>query len=155
MYDRLSDKEIAYLEAKGFRRWTKAGMDRLYVPATKLGLEIRRYKSGNIASATFNGEPISNSDARRLMDAKTYLNVSDSMIHSTDDRLFHAAVEIVANAIACGGDPEVEAIIMAGYPEPDDSDDDDEEYIPSATAGDYSPNCPWKAPGMRVSDFIR
>lgn len=31
---------------------------------------------------------------------------------------------------------------------------DDEEYTPSATAGDYSPSCPWNAPGMRVSDFI-
>lgn len=24
----------------------------------------------------------------------------------------------------------------------------------SATEGNYSPNCPWNAPGMRVSDFI-
>lgn len=29
-----------------------------------------------------------------------------------------------------------------------------EEYTPSATAGDYSPSCPWNAPGMSVSDFI-
>lgn len=30
----------------------------------------------------------------------------------------------------------------------------EEEYTPSATAGDYSPSCPWNAPGMRVSDFL-
>ena len=30
----------------------------------------------------------------------------------------------------------------------------DEEYTPSATAGDYSPSCPWNAPGMSMSDFI-
>lgn len=35
-------------------------------------------------------------------------------------------------------------------PEPEDYHD-----IPSATAGDYSPSCPWNAPGMSVSDFIR
>jgi hypothetical protein len=27
-------------------------------------------------------------------------------------------------------------------------------YTPSATAGDYSPSCPWKAPGCSISDFI-
>jgi len=32
--------------------------------------------------------------------------------------------------------------------------DDDENYIPSASAGDYSPSNPWDAPGMSVSDFI-
>lgn len=30
----------------------------------------------------------------------------------------------------------------------------DEPYTPSATNGDYSPSCPWNAPGMSVSDFI-
>ena len=29
-----------------------------------------------------------------------------------------------------------------------------EEYTPSATYGDYSPSCPWNAPGMSISDFI-
>ena len=31
---------------------------------------------------------------------------------------------------------------------------EDEYYTPSATHGDYSPSCPWKAPGMSISDFI-
>lgn len=31
---------------------------------------------------------------------------------------------------------------------------EDDEYTPSATAGDYSPSCPWEAPGMSVADFI-
>ena len=30
----------------------------------------------------------------------------------------------------------------------------DEEYVPSATNGDYSPGNPWDAPGMSVKDFI-
>jgi hypothetical protein len=28
------------------------------------------------------------------------------------------------------------------------------EYTPSATAGDYSLGNPWDAPGMSISDFI-
>lgn len=31
---------------------------------------------------------------------------------------------------------------------------DDDEYIPSSTAGDYSPGNPWDVPGMSISDFI-
>lgn len=30
----------------------------------------------------------------------------------------------------------------------------EERYTPSATHGDYSPSCPWNAPGMSVKDFI-
>lgn len=33
-------------------------------------------------------------------------------------------------------------------------DDDEDEYIPSAENGDYSPSNPWDAPGMSISDFI-
>ena len=33
-------------------------------------------------------------------------------------------------------------------------DDFDEEYIPSAENGDYSPSNPWDAPGMSAKDFI-
>ena len=32
--------------------------------------------------------------------------------------------------------------------------DEDEDYIPSSTRGDYSPSHPWDAPGMKISDFI-
>lgn len=30
----------------------------------------------------------------------------------------------------------------------------DEDYIPSATNGDYGPSHPWDAPGMSIHDFI-
>lgn len=33
-------------------------------------------------------------------------------------------------------------------------DEDDDEYVPSSTNGDYSPSNPWDAPGMNMSDFI-
>lgn len=35
-----------------------------------------------------------------------------------------------------------------------DLDDEDEEYVPSAENGDYSPSNPWDAPGMSAKDFI-
>jgi hypothetical protein len=31
---------------------------------------------------------------------------------------------------------------------------EDEEYVPSAENGDYSPGNPWDAPGMSIHDFI-
>ena len=34
------------------------------------------------------------------------------------------------------------------------TDDYEDDYIPSATAGDYSPSNPWDAPGMSIHDFI-
>lgn len=36
----------------------------------------------------------------------------------------------------------------------DESDYDDEEYIPSSTNRDYGPSNPWDAPGMSIRDFI-
>lgn len=30
----------------------------------------------------------------------------------------------------------------------------DDNYVPSAERGDYSPSNPWDAPGMKMSDFI-
>ena len=38
--------------------------------------------------------------------------------------------------------------------EDDEPEWDDEDYIPSAENGDYSPSHPWDAPGMSISDFI-
>lgn len=33
-------------------------------------------------------------------------------------------------------------------------DDEENDYTPSATNGDYSPSNPWDAPGMSIRDFI-
>ena len=40
------------------------------------------------------------------------------------------------------------------YEDPSEYEDDEDEYTPSATAGDYSPSNPWDAPGMSIRDFI-
>ena len=36
----------------------------------------------------------------------------------------------------------------------EETDWDDEDYIPSSTRRDYSPSNPWDAPGMSIKDFI-
>lgn len=36
----------------------------------------------------------------------------------------------------------------------EDEESDDDEYVPSAENGDYSPSNPWDAPGMSIHDFI-
>jgi|GEM_PF-2872116 len=50
-------------------RWQKNGMDRIYFNdlATWFGLELSYYKTGNICSATLDGERISNNSARHYL----------------------------------------------------------------------------------------
>lgn len=36
----------------------------------------------------------------------------------------------------------------------DDDLEDNDDYVPSSTNGDYSPSNPWDAPGMSIHDFI-
>lgn len=71
----LTGTMIEKLEDKGFNRWTKGNMDRLYIDPDKLGLELSFYNSGNISSAWFDGEKISNSIARQLGFIKLWIDV--------------------------------------------------------------------------------
>lgn len=73
------------------RIWEKAGYKRLYMNKEKLqeaaGLKIDRYKSGNIASASLNGEKISNSRAGRILYSisNSYIDMKTGKAHSTGD----------------------------------------------------------------------
>lgn len=51
-----------------------------------------------------------------------------------------------------GYDPEMERELATTYLH-EELCSFSEEYA-SATNGDYSPNCPWNAPGMSINDFI-
>ena len=52
-------------------------------------------------------------------------------------------------------DEEIEAAKdCVKYEEGTPSCFEDDDYCPSATAGDYSPSSPWNAPGMSIRDFI-
>ena len=81
----MSDKQVAKLEAAGAKRWSKYGKDRMYVDVTLLGADIDYYKSGNISSAYWHGERVSNADGGRLLASKVYVDVADGSLHVSSD----------------------------------------------------------------------
>ena len=87
-------ERIDELEAYGFKRWQKGEFDRLYINADQLGLECKYYKTGNIKSAWFNGDEISNSEGYRMKAAKTYIDVATGEVISTNSTLRKAAMEL-------------------------------------------------------------
>lgn len=91
----MESKMIEKLEAKGFKRWTKGNFDRLYVNAEDLGLECECYSGGNIRYAELDGEKISNSWARELKKAKTFIDVKTGEIHSDSETLKEKVEEII------------------------------------------------------------
>lgn len=101
----FTDDEIKTLTDRGFNRWTKKlpngkVMDRLYIDPEYLGLELTRYKSGNISSAKFNGETISNSEARRIEGTKCYVDVATKEVVCDREDLKQAAQEVIDNVLS-------------------------------------------------------
>ena len=101
----FTDDEINTLTDRGFKRWTKKlpngkVMDRLYIKPEYLGLELTRYKSGNISSAKFNGETISNSEARRIEGTKCYVDVATKEVVCDREDLKKAAQEVIDDALS-------------------------------------------------------
>ena len=91
----MEDSRIKELEELGFNRWQKGSMDRLYINAAPLGLNCEYYKTGNIRYAEFNGEQISNCEARRMKGARTYIDVKTGKVYSDNEKLKKAVEEIV------------------------------------------------------------
>ena len=101
----FTDEEIKALTDRGFNRWTKKlpngkVMDRLDIKPEYLGLELTRYKSGNISSAKFNGETISNSEARRIEGTKCYVDVATKEVVCDRADLKNAAQEVIDDALS-------------------------------------------------------
>lgn len=88
------EERIEELEGLGFKRWQKAGYDRMYINATALGLEVDYYKTGNVASAYLDGEKISNRYGRELVSAKTYIDLKTGKMHGTNQLLLDKAREL-------------------------------------------------------------
>lgn len=110
----FTDDEIKTLTDRGFNRWTKKlsngkVMDRLYIKPEYLGLELTRYKSGNISSAKFNGETISNSEARRIEGTKCYVDVATKEVVCDREDLKQAAQEVVDDALKAKSQQEEQA----------------------------------------------
>ena len=87
-------ERIDELVELGFNRWQKGNFDRLYINASTLGLTCRYYNSGNIADAYFDGERVSNCEARRMKAAKTYLDVKTGRLYSDNSTLKRAAAKL-------------------------------------------------------------
>lgn len=90
LIDRINE-----LEGMGFKRWTKNGMDRMYINADILGLECDHYKSGRISDATFGGQHVSNAEALRIMGAKTYIDLNAKVLVSSHYGCFAAALNLL------------------------------------------------------------
>ena len=91
----LTNEMICALEGKGFKRWTKGNLDRMYVNASQLGLVCDYYKTGNIRDAEFNGSSISNSEARRMKAAKTFVDIATGNVHSDSYTLEQTVKELL------------------------------------------------------------
>ena len=79
---------VEQLERIGGRRWQNNDADRIYFQLPELmGLETTHYKTGHISGATYRGERISNSEARRIGDkffsAKLWFDVQTGKFFSS------------------------------------------------------------------------
>ena len=87
----MTNEMIEMLEKKG---WTKGNMDRLYINAAQLGLVCTYYNTGNIRTATFCGEAISNCHARKMKAAKTFIDIKSDTVYSDDATLAHTSADM-------------------------------------------------------------
>lgn len=70
--------DIESLEKKGFRRWTKGDMDRLYFNIENSGhMEVDHYKTGNISYAAIDGEEISHRFAGQILSVKCFIDLKN------------------------------------------------------------------------------
>lgn len=96
-----SREEIIEALTKKFGRWTKKGYngkvyDRIYFNATDLGMQVEYYRTGNVSSATINGESISNCEARRVLASKAYFDLTDNTLHMDSKMEQYFGSEITA-----------------------------------------------------------
>lgn len=79
----MNDNEIKAMTDAGAKRWQNNGKDRLYINADVLGYEWTKYNTGNIHTASLNGEWISNCEMNRVLAAKTYIDCTTGKLHTT------------------------------------------------------------------------
>ncbi|MFE9382409.1 hypothetical protein ACFYMO_04095 [Streptomyces sp. NPDC007025] len=102
------------MTAIGGNRWQKNGHDRVYINnwAHFAGIETSHYNTGNIASASYQGAGISNSQASKLLGCidKVWFDAATGKIHARfgwsesrvadRDEVFAAVVSGIRGAIA-------------------------------------------------------
>lgn len=95
----LTTEQLDALTRAGFKRWTKGALDRMYINAGQLGLVLDYYNTGNVRDAHLNGESISNSQGRRLKEAKTFLDLTSLIVYSGYESLAHLAADRICEAL--------------------------------------------------------
>jgi hypothetical protein len=100
------EKKIAKMIQMGGKEWIKNDMHRVYFNTEALmsliGLKCSYYNTGNILHATFGGEHISNSEARKMISVlgdKFYFDLSDEKLHYTQSRTTTLAADIIAGVL--------------------------------------------------------
>ena len=84
-----TEEQIDKIKELG-NEWQKGGHHRVYFNdlGTLYGIETGRYNTGNISSATLDGEKISNSQAKRLLQklfyVKVWFDLTDGQFHHKD-----------------------------------------------------------------------
>lgn len=142
---KLNEKQITALEEKGFRRWTKGNMDRLCINAETLGLEIERFKTGNVCSAYYRGEKISNKRGSEMVSAKTYIDIETGELHATNwtieqdaQQLYDETMEAleIAEAEAAETNPEQDSPYSAmTAPELDRAEAEMKQILEASASG--------------------
>jgi len=96
----MNAKLVQALEGIGGSRWQKNGNDRIYFNDLPefYGLHTNHYNSGNVASATLNGETISNSKASKIIHDLSALKVWYDV--TTDEFVFKGWVAAIAEQYA-------------------------------------------------------
>ena len=95
---------IGKLTEKGGKLWEKGSMKRIYFNASAWGLEVNHYNTGNISSATINGERISNSEAARCENVKIWYDLQDGKFYTKNMDSLHndariAIEKFITNAL--------------------------------------------------------
>ncbi|MEV7654617.1 helix-turn-helix domain-containing protein [Streptomyces anulatus] len=105
---------VETMVAIGGNRWQRNGMDRVYINdwAAFAGIETTRYNTGNISSASYQGEGVSNSQAYKLLGTidKVWFDAADGKIHgrygydesrvASRDEVWSAVIAGIRTAIA-------------------------------------------------------
>lgn len=77
---------VETMTAIGGRRWTKAGLDRVYFNdiTEYLGLDVSYYNSGNVSGATLDGHGIANGRVGGILSCidKVYFDTADGKLHA-------------------------------------------------------------------------
>lgn len=105
----ITETTIAKYEAKGFRRWTKGNLDRLYINAKDYGVTFTRYSSGKVSGGEFLGEEFGAYEARNFEGTKVYIDVTTGELHVQTRTDYEDEICAAVEAIIAEDEDEDEA----------------------------------------------